>query len=160
MFDFSSNFDLCVALIVCWWLFERVVLTWMVGDLLLKRSALSIDSIGDLEPLEDGHARFYLGCISKSRFSDAVVSYEIWSKTDPKVSMVVKERALCYDRKHGGIQREYLPLQHICKHLLSESSEWVVRVRVISTKHTFNPFHKIYPCVSEKTQLLRVNNEK
>ena len=160
MFSFSSNFEMCITLIVCWWLFERVILTWVVGDLLLKRSALSIDSIGDLEIAEGGHARFSLGCISKSRFSDAVVSYELWSKTDPKVSIVVKERGLCYDKVQGGVQREYLPLQLPKKDMFSKSGEWVVRVRVISTKHTFNPFHKIYPCVSEKTQLLRVNNEQ
>jgi hypothetical protein len=145
---------------VCWWLFERVILTWVFGDLLLKRSALSIDSIGGLEVVEDGQARFSLGCISKSRFSDAVVSYELWSKADPKVSIVVKERVLCYDKVQGGVQREYLPLQLPEKGIFSKSGEWVVRVRVISTKHTFNPFHKIYPCVSEKTQLLRVSHEK
>lgn len=160
MFDNSVGLEHWVFVIVGWWLFERVILTWVLGGLLLKRPPLVVNAVSSLQIMDGGYARFALDYCALSRFTDAVVSYEIWSKTDPKVSIAVKERALCYDKVQGGDQREYLPLQLPSKDVLSESSEWGVRVRVISTKHTFNPFHKIYPCVFEFTQQLSVNHEQ
>lgn len=142
---FSLRLEQYVIAIVGLWLFDRVVLTWLIGSHLLKKPPFFINGISDLEIVDGGYARFAIDYISKSRFSDAVVSYELWNKNDPRVSITVKDRPLCYDKVKGGSQREYLPIES----MFLESGSWIVRVRVKSTKHTFNPFHKIYPCVFE-----------